>query len=29
MAEQLAKEAATNSDIKECYFTMPKSAVKK
>ena len=28
MTEELAKEAATNSDIKECYLRMPKSAVK-
>jgi len=28
MADELAKEAATNSDIKECYFRMPKCAVK-
>jgi len=28
MANELAKEVATNSDIKECYFRIPKSAVK-
>jgi hypothetical protein len=29
MADELAKEAATNSDIKQCYVRIPKSAVKK
>jgi ribonuclease HI len=24
MADELAKEAATNSDIKECYYRIPK-----
>jgi hypothetical protein len=28
MADELVKEAATNSDIKECYVRIPKSAVK-
>jgi len=28
MADELAKEAATNSDIKECYVRIPKSEVK-
>jgi hypothetical protein len=28
MADELAKEATTNSDIKECYVRIPKSAVK-
>jgi hypothetical protein len=28
LADQLAKEAATNSDINECYNRIPKSAVK-
>jgi hypothetical protein len=28
MADELAKEAATNSDIKECYVRIPKIAVK-
>jgi ribonuclease HI len=29
MADELAKEAATNSDIKECYLRIPKNAVKR
>jgi hypothetical protein len=29
LAEQLAKEAATNRDIKECYKRIPKSTVKR
>ena len=28
MADELAKEAATNNDIKECYDRITKSAVK-
>jgi hypothetical protein len=28
MVDELAKEAATNSDIKECYVRIQKSAVK-
>jgi len=28
LADELAKEAATNRDIKECYFRIPESAVK-
>jgi len=28
LADQTAKEAATNSDINECYTRIPKSTVK-
>jgi len=28
MADELAKEAKTNNDTEECYFRIPKSAVK-
>jgi len=28
MADELAKEAATNIEIKECYVRIPKSALK-
>jgi hypothetical protein len=28
MADELVKEAATNSDINECYVRIPKGAVK-